>query len=579
MGWETTWEKTLNADASGGSDMEWRNILAAGTLSTSGTKVRVTFEGHSSTAGQIDGASIGERDGSTDDMADTFGSAKFKRLLFSGGDTAVLGAGQEVVSDELTFDLDETKDYLIHIWFDDGNYACRHLQSGADGKCNGSYNGGVDNTETQTVSFSSASGQTTGINKVEVFVDEGEDVTVQPSAQTSTFSAVAITAIILSSVLSPSAIAGTFSAQSPTITGNALTSPSAQVATLSPQAPTITGDANIAPSVQTTTASVISPSIVGDANVSAGVQTATFSVQSVRHARASPLTGVYAFSQPTPSFVANYTASVGVQTLTFSLPTLTTPQQAIIQPLVGAYTFSQPTPTVTIESVTTFPTVQDITASQPTITITTDQVLSPSAQTGTLSQPEISLILDYVQDVGVQDAIFSLQPPSIYTDADVTIQVAVQTASFSLPEESIISENILSVAVQNVTTSLPAVTITGKALVTPAAQAGTFAAQAATPTGDAIVSPDAQDATFSQPEITLTTVNVVSVGVQTLTFSQQAITISGLRAHCYPDAQTATFYAMSTTVVISIPISTAPTMVHIKRIKEWPYPDFGEFKF
>ena len=165
--WATTWEKVVDTDISVDSDYNYRNILAAGSLSTSGTQVRITLTGHSAIAGQVDGASIGERDPGTDDMANAL-NGTFKRLLFGTNDWGTIPAAGTLVSDALVFDLDEAKDYLVHEWFDDNHLDCKWGGAG-DGRYISGADTGVDGTEVQVVAYNLQAGQNAGgLSKVEV---------------------------------------------------------------------------------------------------------------------------------------------------------------------------------------------------------------------------------------------------------------------------------------------------------------------------------------------------------------------------------------------------------------------------
>lgn len=165
MGWETTWEATLGDNSGGGKDQNFRNILAAATLTTSGSQVRITIKGHSSTAGQIDGASIGLRDGSTED----FDGAP-TRILFSGETYGVIPVGGTLVSDAVNFELNEANDYLVHLWMDDDHFYVSACSTGSDSDYQGTYDGGVDDTLTEDISYTFKSGDSHGLSKVEVEV-------------------------------------------------------------------------------------------------------------------------------------------------------------------------------------------------------------------------------------------------------------------------------------------------------------------------------------------------------------------------------------------------------------------------
>lgn len=93
-----------------------RDIVAAADISTSGNTIRITLKGHSTTAYDILGCSIVERSGTSDD-----GTTTPTRITFdSGSSSTTVQIGTDKVSDEITFALDETKTYLLHIFFNTG---------------------------------------------------------------------------------------------------------------------------------------------------------------------------------------------------------------------------------------------------------------------------------------------------------------------------------------------------------------------------------------------------------------------------------------------------------------------------
>jgi parallel beta-helix repeat protein len=94
-----------------GAAADWRFWVKAANISTSGTQIRVGMRGHSTTGNTINNASIGARNGTTDDYA-----AAPTRITFgSGNNSTALGANALVWSDWINFTLDEATNYLIHI--------------------------------------------------------------------------------------------------------------------------------------------------------------------------------------------------------------------------------------------------------------------------------------------------------------------------------------------------------------------------------------------------------------------------------------------------------------------------------
>ena len=106
-----TFTHVLGSDDAGAENYTFRMIIPAAQISTSGSRIRVTITGHSSSTSEIDNVSIVERSGSSAD-----GTTTPTELLFGGGGHGcTITAGNTAVSDWLTYSLDETKDYLISV--------------------------------------------------------------------------------------------------------------------------------------------------------------------------------------------------------------------------------------------------------------------------------------------------------------------------------------------------------------------------------------------------------------------------------------------------------------------------------
>jgi len=164
--WSEIWSLAVVGNASSELEQNKRWIISNGDISDDATTIRVTFHAKSDAALTIDGASIGERDGSSDDFATTP-----TRITFDDGNhTVTIPAGTTKVSDAITFTIDESKDYLIHTWHDEGHANFRAVFNG-----NHYYNQctGIDDTMTQTVSYSTANwrGCVTKIEKTSAVVE------------------------------------------------------------------------------------------------------------------------------------------------------------------------------------------------------------------------------------------------------------------------------------------------------------------------------------------------------------------------------------------------------------------------
>lgn len=162
--WTTTWSQALDEDTGAGGDNGYRNILDAGDLTIGGHKIRLTYEGHSATQGQIDGCSIGLRSGSTEDYT----LAPTRVTFNSGNNYGVIPIGGELVSDAITFTLDEAQSYLVHHFCDDGNLYFKSEGTGPKNAYRGTYQSGIDETMIQDVTHTLDAGDTRGLNKVEI---------------------------------------------------------------------------------------------------------------------------------------------------------------------------------------------------------------------------------------------------------------------------------------------------------------------------------------------------------------------------------------------------------------------------
>lgn len=87
-----------------------RSVIPAANISASGSKIVVRINGHTTKSTVITGASIGERSGTTGNYASTP-----TRLTFGGNNGCTITAGSYIDSDEVDFNLDETKTYLFHL--------------------------------------------------------------------------------------------------------------------------------------------------------------------------------------------------------------------------------------------------------------------------------------------------------------------------------------------------------------------------------------------------------------------------------------------------------------------------------
>ncbi|MDD1778539.1 MAG: hypothetical protein LUQ65_10260 [Candidatus Helarchaeota archaeon] len=107
----SSWAITLNSFQAVAAQYNFRNVITAAMLSTSGSQIRLRLTGHNTLENHISGVSIGLRSGTSED----FNGAP-TRVTFNGGsNTVTLPALASIYSDWITFSLDETLAYLVHI--------------------------------------------------------------------------------------------------------------------------------------------------------------------------------------------------------------------------------------------------------------------------------------------------------------------------------------------------------------------------------------------------------------------------------------------------------------------------------
>jgi len=169
MGWQTACEWNLEARQGASDNYNHRDLVPADTSSYSGTKIRISIPAHATGDVVIYGASIGEST-ANDDM-DNPENGTFKRITFdSGNDGCTISAGATKVSDEITFNFDKTKRYLICVYHNREN----SLYNNTSAQHDGSYYGGpgVDGTVIQSVSYTYYDYYESPVSKLEVYEEE-----------------------------------------------------------------------------------------------------------------------------------------------------------------------------------------------------------------------------------------------------------------------------------------------------------------------------------------------------------------------------------------------------------------------
>jgi len=134
--WQTSWSVALDTDISNATaDHNRRMVLKAADISISGDSCRLRFTGNTGNASVIDHVSICERaTTSADPLVDSYWNCTTTptEVKFGGLSQVTLSTSASQYSDSLEFAIDETKDYLVHLWFNDGPAYIRRLTSAAN---------------------------------------------------------------------------------------------------------------------------------------------------------------------------------------------------------------------------------------------------------------------------------------------------------------------------------------------------------------------------------------------------------------------------------------------------------------
>lgn len=160
--WVTSFSTTFSSDSAGWNGYNYRNIVAAASLSQSGSKVRLTLEAGAGGATVIDGCYIGHAAA----VGDAYDFDGGQMQVTVGGNAAfTIAAGASVVTDEIAFALDETKNLILAMHFN-GVTTLRGAALGSSGY----YKSAANETATANVTGYSSDGNVTRVvNKIEVF--------------------------------------------------------------------------------------------------------------------------------------------------------------------------------------------------------------------------------------------------------------------------------------------------------------------------------------------------------------------------------------------------------------------------
>lgn len=161
--WTTEFSITHNNQSDNLGDYTVRQLIPATDITRSGNRVKVTFQGGTTEGWVVDNASIVERSGSTGD-----GTEVPTELLFNGSSGFSLGIGETITSDELEFEIDESKDYLVVMDFSSSFTPDRSAYISSPGTFY--YKASTDSYDQQTVVGLFSWVGTVGVTKFEVRV-------------------------------------------------------------------------------------------------------------------------------------------------------------------------------------------------------------------------------------------------------------------------------------------------------------------------------------------------------------------------------------------------------------------------
>jgi hypothetical protein len=142
--WTTTFAQSLNFDNAGWNGFNMRQVIDNTLLSTSGTHTRMTLEASSAGGCSIDAMYIGHAALAGD--AYDFDGGQVQVLVGASGSFSI-GAGSTVVTDDIAFALDETKNLVIAAHFN----ATSALRSHALVNANNWFKSAANETSTANV--------------------------------------------------------------------------------------------------------------------------------------------------------------------------------------------------------------------------------------------------------------------------------------------------------------------------------------------------------------------------------------------------------------------------------------------
>jgi hypothetical protein len=161
----------LNTSFAGTTTTNQRMVVKGDTISASGSAIKIRLKGHPNYNNTITSAYIGERSGATGNYA-----AAPTRITFDGGNNSgTIPAGGHITSDGIVFALDETKDYLVHLYMTTNSSG-----GGVYGSGDGRYfkdNNATDQSDIVDISALSYSSDSYSVGLANLYIDSGIEVT------------------------------------------------------------------------------------------------------------------------------------------------------------------------------------------------------------------------------------------------------------------------------------------------------------------------------------------------------------------------------------------------------------------
>lgn len=163
-GWTTTFSQSLTSNTFLGNNINVRQLITAAKFSLGGTKVRVTLQAGSTGGFIIDHAEIGHADPAVNPW--NFDGGQVALTFASGNAGVTVTTGTTVLSDEITFTLDITKNFIVAAHFSVATVESKSVVTGTTAYTKA----GASEVSTSTVTgYSGAASSVYLVNLIEVF--------------------------------------------------------------------------------------------------------------------------------------------------------------------------------------------------------------------------------------------------------------------------------------------------------------------------------------------------------------------------------------------------------------------------